>query len=83
MALNQQLSDIHDQIEQSRIELHTFDFLRNQERNAIPRRLGVSRGFERTGKHHCDGDIFDNSFRFHHNDYFVISNPGIATFLDI
>ncbi|XP_065340447.1 cell division cycle 5-like protein [Cloeon dipterum] len=38
-GLIKQLMDLHDQIEQSKTELSTFEFLQNMERNAIPRRI--------------------------------------------
>ncbi|XP_059469099.1 cell division cycle 5-like protein [Neocloeon triangulifer] len=38
-GLIKQLLDLHDQLEQSKTELSTFEFLQNLERNAIPRRL--------------------------------------------
>lgn len=37
-----QLQDMHDQIEQARMELSTFKFLKEQEEAAVPRRLHVS-----------------------------------------
>lgn len=42
IALNKQIADLHDQLEQSRIQCETFDMLRKQEKHAIPRRLTVS-----------------------------------------
>uniref|UniRef100_A0A1B6JPC5 Pre-mRNA splicing factor component Cdc5p/Cef1 C-terminal domain-containing protein n=2 Tax=Homalodisca liturata TaxID=320908 RepID=A0A1B6JPC5_9HEMI len=47
-----QLQDMHDQIEQARMELSTFKFLKEQEEAAIPRRIeslteDVSRQMER------------------------------------
>lgn len=43
-AVIKQLQDLHDQIEQARMELSTFKFLKEQEEAAIPRRIEVSRG---------------------------------------
>ena len=34
-----QTQDLHDQIEQAQLELSTFSFLKDQETNAIPKRL--------------------------------------------
>lgn len=41
LALNKQISDLHDQLDQCRIESVTFDMLRKQEKHAIPRRMAV------------------------------------------
>ena len=38
-GLTKQTQDLYDQIEQAQLELSTFSFLKNQETNAIPRRL--------------------------------------------
>ncbi len=38
-ALTKQLNDAADQVEQARLELSTFSFLRDKETSAIPRRL--------------------------------------------
>ena len=40
-SLNKQLSDIHEQVEQSFVELNTFEGLRSQELQAMPRRTQV------------------------------------------
>ena len=40
-SLSKQLSDIHEQVEQSFVELNTFEGLRSQELQAIPRRTQV------------------------------------------
>lgn len=41
LALNKQISDLHDQLDQCRIESVTFDMLRKQEKHAIPRRMAA------------------------------------------
>ncbi|XP_066924379.1 cell division cycle 5-related protein-like [Clytia hemisphaerica] len=41
IALNKQISDLHDQLEQSRIQCDTFDMLKKQEKHAVPRRLAA------------------------------------------
>ena len=38
-GLTKQTQDLYDQIEQAQLELSTFSFLKNQETNAIPKRL--------------------------------------------
>ena len=38
-GLIKQVHDVNEQIEQSRLELSTFTFLKDQETNAIPKRL--------------------------------------------
>ena len=38
-GLAKQTQDLYDQIEQAQLELSTFSFLKNQETNAIPKRL--------------------------------------------
>lgn len=40
-SLSKQLSDIHEQVEQCFVELNTFEGLRSQELQAIPRRTQV------------------------------------------
>ena len=40
-SLSKQLTDIHEQVEQSFVELNTFEGLRSQELQAIPRRTQV------------------------------------------
>ena len=40
-SLSKQLSDIHEQVEQSFVELNTFEGLRSQELQAIPKRTQV------------------------------------------
>ncbi|XP_001630383.2 cell division cycle 5-related protein [Nematostella vectensis] len=39
VGLTKQLSDLHEQLEQSQVEMTTFQALRNQELQAIPKRL--------------------------------------------
>ncbi|CAB4038933.1 cell division cycle 5 [Paramuricea clavata] len=39
VGLVKQLSDVHDQVEQAYVEKRTFEELRNQETNSIPKRL--------------------------------------------
>ena len=41
VGLVKQLSDVHDQVEQAYVEKRTFEELRNQETNSIPKRLQV------------------------------------------
>lgn len=41
-GLVKQLQDLQDQIEQAYMELSTFNFLKDQEDAAIPRRIEVS-----------------------------------------
>ncbi|XP_065906645.1 cell division cycle 5-related protein-like [Dysidea avara] len=38
-SLNKQISDVHEQVEQCFVELNTFEGLRSQELQAIPRRI--------------------------------------------
>ncbi|XP_047128533.1 cell division cycle 5-related protein isoform X1 [Hydra vulgaris] len=41
VGLSKQISDLHDQIEQSRIEAETFEMLHKQELHAVPRRISA------------------------------------------
>lgn len=41
VGLNKQIYDAHEQVEQSQVELKTFETLRTQELKAIPKRLEV------------------------------------------
>lgn len=54
--MTKQLQDLHDQIEQACMELSTFNFLKEQEEAAIPRRIEVS-VFLLTHQSICDASV--------------------------
>ena len=58
-ALREQLGNVHDQLEQSVVELNTFRQLQSLERSAMPDRLEVSGSFYELNRatlsfHHVD-----------------------------
>ncbi|CAB4024953.1 cell division cycle 5, partial [Paramuricea clavata] len=55
VGLVKQLSDVHDQVEQAYVEKRTFEELRNQETNSIPKRLQVTNS---QGTLHLDLDSY-------------------------
>merc|ERR1712150_222886 len=59
-GLTKQTQDLYDQIEQAQLELSTFSFLKDQETNAIPKRLqSIMDDVERqTNREKCLQDLY-------------------------